>query len=117
MEEFVTSATTEETGASLQHAFAQIEPGVSIHYVSLYRSFDQDSKDNRDLIAAKGKLKIPVLVAVGATSPTAPLVRGMMEEVSREAKILPIAGAGHWIAEESPDAFAAGLIDFLGPHR
>lgn len=34
MEEFVTSATTEETGTSLQHAFAQIEPGVSIHYVS-----------------------------------------------------------------------------------
>lgn len=34
MEEFVTSAITEETGTSLQHAFAQIEPGVSIHYVS-----------------------------------------------------------------------------------
>lgn len=75
------------------------------------------AKDNRDLIAAKGKLRIPVLVAVGATSPTAPLVRGTMEEVSGEAKILPIAGAEHWIAEERPEAFAAGLIDFLGPHR
>lgn len=96
---------------------AYAAPGAMRAAFELYRSFDQDSKDNRDLIAAKGKLKIPVLVAVGATSPTAPLVRGMMEEVSREAKILPIAGAGHWIAEESPDAFAAGLIDFLGPHR
>lgn len=81
MEGFVASAITEETETSLQHAFAQLEPGVGIHYV------------------AKGKLRIPVLVAVGATSPTAPLVRGMMEEVSREAKILPIAGAGHWIAD------------------
>lgn len=34
MEEFATSAITEETGTSLQHAFAQIEPGVSIHYIS-----------------------------------------------------------------------------------
>lgn len=38
------------------------------------------------------------------------------EETGREAKILPIPGAGHWIAEERPEAFAAGLIDFLGPH-
>jgi len=74
----------------------------------LYRSFDQDSKENRDLLAAKGKLSIPVLVAVGATSPTAPLVRGMMEEVSAELRVLPIAGAGHWIAEENPEDLAVG---------
>lgn len=106
------------TEADLQaYLAAYAAPGAMRAAFELYRSFDQDSKDNRDLIAAKGKLKIPVLVAVGATSPTAPLVRGMMEEVSSEAKILPIAGAGHWIAEERPDAFAAGLIGFLGPHR
>ena len=51
--------------------------------------------------------------ALRAGSHTAPLVRGMMEEVSSEARVLSIAGAGHWIAEENPEDFAAGLIDFL----
>jgi hypothetical protein len=50
----------------------------------------------------------------GEGSPTAPLVRGMMEEVSTAPIILPIVGVAHWVAEENPQAFAAGLIDFLG---
>ncbi|WP_245473396.1 alpha/beta fold hydrolase [Bradyrhizobium zhanjiangense] len=96
---------------------AYTAPGAMRAAFELYRSFDQDSKDNRDLLASKGKLRIPVLVAVGATSPTASPVRGMMEEVSIDPRVLPLPGAGHWIAEENPEGFAAGLIDFMGPHR
>lgn len=89
-------------------------PGAMRAAFELYRSFDQDSKDNRDFFASKGKLTVPTLVAVGEGSPTAPLVRGMMEEVSTAPIILPIVGVAHWVAEENPQAFAAGLIDFLG---
>ncbi|MGY4288362.1 pimeloyl-ACP methyl ester carboxylesterase [Bradyrhizobium sp. LM2.7] len=89
-------------------------PGAMRAAFELYRAFDQDTKDNRDFIAANGKLTIPVLIAVGETSPTAPLVRGMIEEVASATTVLPVAGAGHWIAEENPHAFAAGLIEFLG---
>jgi pimeloyl-ACP methyl ester carboxylesterase len=89
-------------------------PGAMRAAFELYRSFDQDSKDNRDLFALKGKLAIRTLVAVGEGSPTAPLVRGMIEEVTTAPTILPIAGAAHWIAEENPRDFAAGLVDFLG---
>jgi pimeloyl-ACP methyl ester carboxylesterase len=92
---------------------AYTAPGAMRAAFELYRAFDRDSQDNRDLLAAKGKLGIPVLVAVGAASPTAPLVRGMMEEVSTAPRLLPIAGAGHWIAEENPEELAIGLIDFL----
>ncbi len=94
---------------------AYAAPGAMRAAFELYRAFDQDSQDNRNLLAAKGKLAIPVLVAVGAASPTAPLVRGMMEEVSTAPRLLPIAGAGHWIAEENPEELAIGLIDFLKP--
>ncbi|RXH31666.1 hypothetical protein XH94_33570 [Bradyrhizobium zhanjiangense] len=96
---------------------AYTAPGAMRAAFELYRSFDQDPKDNRDLLANKGKPRIPVLVAVGATSPTASPVRGMMEEVSTDPRVLPLPGAGHWIAEENPEGFAAGLIDFMGPHR
>jgi pimeloyl-ACP methyl ester carboxylesterase len=88
-------------------------PGAMRAAFELYRAFDRDAQDNRALLVANGKLSIPVLVVVGEGSPTVPLVLGMMDEVSVEPEVLPIAGAAHWIAEENPDDFAAGLIDFL----
>lgn len=37
----------------------------------------------------------------------------MMREVAEHVTGLRIAGAAHWIAEENPDAFMAGLLPFL----
>ncbi|MGY4625077.1 alpha/beta fold hydrolase [Bradyrhizobium sp. USDA 4486] len=99
------------------YLMAYSAPGAMRAAFELYRSFDQDSKTNRELLAANGKLAIPVLVVVGATSPTAPLVQRMMEEVADAPTVLPVDGAAHWIAEENPQEFTAGLIGFIGSAR
>ncbi len=39
-----------------------------------------------------------------------------MHEVAEDVAGLRIPGAAHWIAEENPTAFTAGLLEFLaGP--
>jgi pimeloyl-ACP methyl ester carboxylesterase len=37
----------------------------------------------------------------------------MMHEVAEDIAGLRISGAAHWIAEENPAAFTAGLLEFL----
>jgi pimeloyl-ACP methyl ester carboxylesterase len=88
-------------------------PGAMRAGFEVYRAFDQDAQDNRDAVARNGKLKAPVLAVYGAISNTGPGVEEMMHEVAENVTGLRIPRAAHWIAEENPQAFAAGLLQFL----
>jgi pimeloyl-ACP methyl ester carboxylesterase len=88
-------------------------PGAMRAGFELYRAFDRDAADNRDALRRNGKLTIAVLAVGGATSTSGPLVEAMMREVADQVTGLRIPGAAHWIAEENPGAFNAGLLDFL----
>jgi pimeloyl-ACP methyl ester carboxylesterase len=83
----------------------------------LYRAFDQDSQDNRKALEKNGKLKIPVLAVYGAISNTGRGVEEMMHEVAESVTGLEVSGSGHWIAEENPEAFADGVLQFLGESK
>jgi pimeloyl-ACP methyl ester carboxylesterase len=88
-------------------------PGAMRAGFELYRAFDRDAADNRDALRRNGKLTIAVLAVGGATSTSGPLVEAMMREVADHVTGLHIPGAAHWIAEENPGAFNAGLLHFL----
>jgi pimeloyl-ACP methyl ester carboxylesterase len=92
---------------------AYAAPGAMRAGFELYRAFDRDADDNRDALKRRGKLTIPVLAVAGTTSTSGPLVEGMMREVAENVTGLRIPGAAHWIAEENPEAFMAGLLSFL----
>jgi len=94
---------------------AYAAPGAMRAGFELYRAFDRDADDNRVALKRNGKLTIPVLAVGGATSTSGPLVEEMMHEVAEDVAGLRIAGAAHWIAEENPAAFTAGLLKFLRP--
>lgn len=95
------------------YASAYSVPGAMRAGFELYRAFDRDAADNRDALKRNGKLRIPVLAVGGATSTSGPLIEDMMREVAEDVTGLRIAGAAHWIAEENPAAFTAGLLAFL----
>jgi pimeloyl-ACP methyl ester carboxylesterase len=88
-------------------------PGAMRAGFETYRSFDQDALDNRDAVERNGKLKIPVLAVWGEISNTGPGVEAMMHEVAENVAGLQVSASAHWIAEENPEAFAAGLLQFL----
>jgi pimeloyl-ACP methyl ester carboxylesterase len=79
----------------------------------LYRAFDRDAEDNSDALERNGKLTMPVLAVGGATSTSGPLVEEMMLEVAANVAAARVPRTGHWIAEESPTAFTAALLEFV----
>lgn len=88
-------------------------PGAMRAGFELYRAFDQDVTDNRETLAANGRLTIPVLTLAGATSTSGPLVEEMMREVADDVTAARIPDTGHWIAEENPAALADTVLGFL----
>ena len=80
----------------------------------LYRgAFDQNVENNRDALRWNGKLEIPVLAVFGSISNTGPRVEEMMWEVADNVTGLCIPSAAYWIAEENPETFTSGLLQFV----
>ena len=87
-------------------------PGAMHSGFEQFHAFDQDAIDNRALLAANGKLKMPVLAIGGEKS------FGMqMADVMRAGAVDVTAGvipnSGHWVMEENPSATVRMIRDFL----
>jgi pimeloyl-ACP methyl ester carboxylesterase len=96
---------------------AYSSPGAMRAGFELYRAFDQDAADNREALSANGKLSVPVLSVGGAISTTGALMEEMMHEVADHVTGIRIPGTAHWVAEENPSAFIAGVLQFLQPQK
>jgi pimeloyl-ACP methyl ester carboxylesterase len=88
-------------------------PGAMRAAFEVYRAFDQDKQENLDALKRNSKLKIPVLAMYGAISNTGQGVEEMMHEFAQAVTGFEVPRAGHWIAEENPDAFADALLQFI----
>lgn len=97
------------------YAATYAAPGALRAGLELYRTFDRDIEDNRQWLAERGKLTVPVLAVGGEASTTGPLMAEMMREVADQVAELRVPKAAHWIAEENPQALSDGLIGFLAP--
>jgi pimeloyl-ACP methyl ester carboxylesterase len=103
----------------------KIDEKTRNHYAALYArpkamhdafeqfaAFDQDAKDDQELLAEGGKLKMPVLALGGEKSSglgEADIIRNVASIVT--ADVVP--GSGHWIMEENPQATTKLIVDFL----
>jgi pimeloyl-ACP methyl ester carboxylesterase len=91
------------------------QPGGMRAGFEFYRSFARDADDNRRWHAEQGPLPMPVLALAGSGSRYAKLLGPMMHEVATDVSVVGIPGAGHWLAEENPDAVVKALIEFALP--
>ena len=95
------------------YASAYSAPGAMRAGLEVYRTFDRDIADNQESLQHNGKLTMPVLATFAAVSNSGPLVEEMMREVAGNVTPLRINDSGHWIPEENPVEFTAGLLQFL----
>ena len=87
-------------------------PGAMHSGFEQFHAFDQDAIDNRALLAANGKLKMPVLAIGGEKSfyhTMAVVMRAGASDVTEGV----VPGSGHWIMEENPAATVKLVVDFL----
>jgi len=101
------------TEASREHyAALYAMPGAMHGGFSQFAAFDQDAIDNRAILAAKGKLTMPVLALGGETSFGLTMAEVMRSGATTvEAGIIP--DSGHWIMEENPKATVTAVRAFL----
>ena len=89
---------------------AYSRPGRMTATYGLYRSIDQDVKDNAEL--SKVKLEMPVL-AVGAEKGAAAMVFESAKAVANNPTTVLFKQTGHFIPEERPDELTEIVEDFL----
>ena len=89
-------------------------PGAMRAGFELYRAFDRDAEDNRAALARNGPLAVPVLAVGGEISTSGPVVEEMMREVAEDVTGVRVPRTGHWVPEESPEAFADAVLEFAG---
>jgi len=104
----------------------RIDEQTREHYAALYAkphamhdafeqfaAFNQDAIDNKALLAARGKLSMPVL-AVGAEKSFGPGEAAVLRFVASDVTQAIIPASGHWIMEENPQETVHLVAGFIG---
>lgn len=102
-----------------------IDEETRAHYAALYAlpnamhdafeqfaAFTQDASDNKELLASRGKIAMPML-AVGAEKSFNTAQADDIKYVATNVTGAIIPGSGHWVMEEDPDATTKLVLDFL----
>ena len=87
-------------------------PGAMHSGFAQFAAFDQDALDNKALLAANGKLQMPVL-AIGGEKSFGPQMAVVMKFAADNVTEGVIPDSGHWIMEENPDATVVAVTEFL----
>ncbi len=87
------------------------KPGALRAGIEYYAAVWQDAEDNKHL--AETPLDIPIL-AIGGAASSGSHVERLFQPVGTHVTGAVVPQAGHWIADENPEALSQLLIDFLG---
>jgi pimeloyl-ACP methyl ester carboxylesterase len=90
------------------------ETGALPGSFGFYRALDATLVQNEKRKAKK--LTMPVL-AIGGERSYGAHVGDAMKALAENVESVVVPGAGHWLAEEAPDAMLAALMPFLSPYR
>lgn len=71
-----------------------------------------DISENESVLAANGKLSLPVL-GIGGASSLGPYFGAVLADIADDITVVSIEGAGHFLPEEKPDDVATVLREFF----
>lgn len=99
--------------ASRNHyAALYARPGAMHSGFAQFAAFDQDAIDNRAWLAKGEKLTMPIL-AVGGEKSFGTMMATVMEPAASNIQGAVIAGSGHWLMEEQPEATVDVIEKFI----
>ncbi|MDB5475625.1 MAG: alpha/beta hydrolase [Phenylobacterium sp.] len=105
------------TEATRNH-YAQLYalPGAMHSSFAQFAAFDQDAIDDKAILAARGKLTMPVL-ALGGEKSFGLTMAVVMRAAATDVQAGLIPDSGHWIMDENPTATTAMVRAFLDGKR
>jgi pimeloyl-ACP methyl ester carboxylesterase len=108
------SAHPKSIGEATRRHYARLyaRRGAMHSAFNQFAAFTQDAIDNK-VLAAKGKLAMPVL-ALGGDHSFGKQMADIMRLVATDVTAGVITESGHWVMEEQPKHTTAAIVDFLG---
>jgi pimeloyl-ACP methyl ester carboxylesterase len=85
------------------YAAAYSAPGALRAAFEMYRALSEDSDLNKKALE-DGRLEMPVVLVGGSFTMPRPAMNAVIEEIAVRGRVEVVQRAGHWIAEEQPDA-------------
>jgi len=95
----------------VHYAKLYARPGVMHAGFSQFAAFDQDARDNQELLS-RGKLTMPIL-AIGGDKSFGSTMATVMRAAASNVQEVVIPNSGHWLMEEQPRATVAAIRTFL----
>jgi pimeloyl-ACP methyl ester carboxylesterase len=107
------SANPKKIDEATRRHYARLyaRPGAMHCAFEQFAAFTQDAQDNQ-VLAAKGKLTMPIL-ALGGDHSYKTLMADIMRFVGTDITGGMIKDSGHWVMEEQPEQTTAAIVDFI----
>jgi pimeloyl-ACP methyl ester carboxylesterase len=108
------SADPKKIGEATRQHYAKLyaRPHAMHDAFEQFAAFNQDAKDDQAMLAAGGKLTMPVL-ALGADHSFGTAQADVLRFTASNVTGGIIPNSGHWIMDENPDATIKFVTDFL----
>jgi pimeloyl-ACP methyl ester carboxylesterase len=108
------SATPGRFGEKSRVHYARLYalPGAMHSGFAQFAAFDQDARDNQEIIARRGKLRMPIL-AIGGEKSFGPMMATVMRAAATDVTQAIVPDSGHWIMEENPSEAVPMVRAFL----
>ncbi|KAL9003362.1 MAG: hypothetical protein Q9188_003756 [Gyalolechia gomerana] len=88
-------------------------PGAIRAGFNVYRAFEEDKRDNLQLVKENGKVKVRTMLLGGESSFLMERAERMGREVDENFVVGTVEGCGHWIAEENAEGFVGKILGFI----
>ena len=101
----------------LEHyALAYSQPGAIRAGLEVYRAFERDAEENRQLVKKHGKCKVPTLNLNAAKFLLAQNAESMLADWVVSPEFVALEESGHYVAEEDPEGFVEAILKFVKRH-
>ncbi len=110
--EFSADPTRFDEASRNHYAALYARPGAMHSGFAQFAAFDQDAIDNRAWLAKGEKLTMPIL-AVGGEKSFGTMMATVMQPAASKIQGAVIAGSGHWLMEEQPEATVDVIEKFI----
>ena len=92
---------------------AYSRPGAFRAAFDTYRTFEEDARENRELVQKQGKSKVPALGVAGDGSFNNMRAEEQLKEFYEKVDVVTLKDSGHWIAEEAPEEFVGKVLAWI----